>query len=66
MRRVRYGFDAWEVVVEMFSWVERERRVEWADLLVRKKGVMVGGCVCGGSGVSVVMAVLDSNVCRTA
>jgi len=31
-------------VVEMFSWVERERRVEWADLVVRKKGVMVVYC----------------------
>jgi len=33
-------------VVERFSWVERERRVEWADLVLRKKGVMVGvACV---------------------
>lgn len=26
----------------MLSWVERERWVEWDDLLARKKGVMVG------------------------
>jgi len=50
----------------MFSWVDRERRVEWADLVFRKKGVMVGGCVYGGSGVSVVLAVLDRDGFRRA
>ena len=50
----------------MFSWVERERRVERVSLVWRKKGVMVGGCVCVLSVTAAVLVVLFINLCRLA